>query len=803
MLEWHFVLHSLPEDSPYAGGCYHGKMLFPEGYPHAAPSIMMLTLNGRLETGTRLCLSMTDFHPESWNPAWSVESILVGMISFMVDDRDSGIGAVSSTDETRRHLAKESWTSNIKDEEFCELFPEFCREGPLAAYPLPAEEAATLALAAAAVANASAAAGEAVSGRANSLDDHDGDSCNRALPLELNSLGRSEQAQPSSTVPGGLRGNGDSADVASSSSAAPVASEAPFHQPPSTHPAPLFGEQELALVGGTRGDLHPTEQDMLSAVCGGSMGSKVSLDAGLVSDPDAPVVLLNAEGTRPLQPADKASGLGEADSDSIVVILEPGPSPEQEATPALQEDAGEEAFECWICREDASDEPLIQPCACRGSMSGVHASCVEEWIRHHRANSPTDEDPKCSVCNQPYRGVEQRPGVVSFLRHICGDFIFQAFRSAILVVFLVAYWAAAQSNIGGTEVPYALRVAFLVCACTFFSGKVAILCVSLPRGRSAPGTPWRYLFVGEFRILTIHIAEAVATVVIAGVWSFYGQLPYHFFLPLLLMVILPMGKVVFSSFMTNGFPCNYRSCILVGMVFTSPFIIFLQLLTATWREPQRFIDPFDGCVHALISLATIPLCWFCTTNKPVVIVWILHAAFLASALLERHMLAWRLPIRCHAYIEWKEGRAWWVFLQLAMLASYVANLLHNFEDGFAGQESPYLILAISMTWLGLSCAVALSVNWDLCIRHYRAWQHQNGSFSLSSTQNANATLGAQTVIGNRLENAGDGMDPVLPAQEGPFPRGVGDGGDLAQPRPREAGDREQADNPNVGVVNAV
>ena len=37
--------------------------------------------------------------------------------------------------------------------------------------------------------------------------------------------------------------------------------------------------------------------------------------------------------------------------------------------------------ECWICREDGSQEPLIQPCACTGSMSGVHASCVEQWIR--------------------------------------------------------------------------------------------------------------------------------------------------------------------------------------------------------------------------------------------------------------------------------------------------------------------------------------------------------------------------------------------------------------------------------------
>jgi ubiquitin-protein ligase len=31
----------------------------------------------------RLCLSMSDYHPESWNPSWSIETLLVGLQSFM------------------------------------------------------------------------------------------------------------------------------------------------------------------------------------------------------------------------------------------------------------------------------------------------------------------------------------------------------------------------------------------------------------------------------------------------------------------------------------------------------------------------------------------------------------------------------------------------------------------------------------------------------------------------------------------------------------------------------------------------
>ena len=29
----------------------------------------------------------------------------------------------------------------------------------------------------------------------------------------------------------------------------------------------------------------------------------------------------------------------------------------------------------------------MQPCQCRGSMGGVHASCVEAWVEYHRRNS--------------------------------------------------------------------------------------------------------------------------------------------------------------------------------------------------------------------------------------------------------------------------------------------------------------------------------------------------------------------------------------------------------------------------------
>ena len=49
---------------------------------------MMITPNGRFQINTRLCLSISDFHPDTWNPAWSVATILTGLLSFMVRERE-------------------------------------------------------------------------------------------------------------------------------------------------------------------------------------------------------------------------------------------------------------------------------------------------------------------------------------------------------------------------------------------------------------------------------------------------------------------------------------------------------------------------------------------------------------------------------------------------------------------------------------------------------------------------------------------------------------------------------------------
>ena len=121
ILQWHYVLEG-QEKSDYSGGYYHGIIEFPKEYPFKPPGIKMFTPNGRFKTYTKICMSMSDFHPESWNPMWSVGSILIGLHSFMLEEA-STYGSITTTAADKRKLAGESLKHNLTDKQFCELFP--------------------------------------------------------------------------------------------------------------------------------------------------------------------------------------------------------------------------------------------------------------------------------------------------------------------------------------------------------------------------------------------------------------------------------------------------------------------------------------------------------------------------------------------------------------------------------------------------------------------------------------------------------------------------------------------------------
>ncbi|KAL3667238.1 hypothetical protein V7S43_007472 [Phytophthora oleae] len=105
MFDWHFTLRG-PRDTEFEGGIYHGRIILPSDYPFKPPNIMLLTPNGRFEVKKKICLSISAYHPEEWQPAWGVRLILEALISFMPTKGEGAIGALDFPPEERRRLAQ-------------------------------------------------------------------------------------------------------------------------------------------------------------------------------------------------------------------------------------------------------------------------------------------------------------------------------------------------------------------------------------------------------------------------------------------------------------------------------------------------------------------------------------------------------------------------------------------------------------------------------------------------------------------------------------------------------------------------
>jgi len=127
------------KDSDFEGGIYHGRIILPSEYPFKPPNIAFLTPNGRFEIGQKICLSISAYHPEEWQPSWSIRTVLVALIGFMPTKGGGAIGAMDLPSEDRKDLAKKSvnWICpkcNIKN---CHFLPSESLESTLEKVDLP------------------------------------------------------------------------------------------------------------------------------------------------------------------------------------------------------------------------------------------------------------------------------------------------------------------------------------------------------------------------------------------------------------------------------------------------------------------------------------------------------------------------------------------------------------------------------------------------------------------------------------------------------------------------------------------
>lgn len=140
---WYFVLHNIDDKNEcgYFGGVYLGKFCMKDTFPRDAPTLEMITPNGRCESKTKLCVQgITHYHNADRTAAQKLSTDLVGFLSYFIDDSSTskGIGFITMDEpkkmtkiglkKYRMKLALESRSYNSKCKEFTDLFPEFLEE---------------------------------------------------------------------------------------------------------------------------------------------------------------------------------------------------------------------------------------------------------------------------------------------------------------------------------------------------------------------------------------------------------------------------------------------------------------------------------------------------------------------------------------------------------------------------------------------------------------------------------------------------------------------------------------------------
>ncbi|SGZ22303.1 BQ5605_C022g09471 [Microbotryum silenes-dioicae] len=89
LFNWHFTIKG-PSGTDFEGGVYHGRMILPSEYPFKPPEIYMATPSGRFETNKKICLSISSFHPETWQPSWGIRTALLALMAFFETEVNLG-----------------------------------------------------------------------------------------------------------------------------------------------------------------------------------------------------------------------------------------------------------------------------------------------------------------------------------------------------------------------------------------------------------------------------------------------------------------------------------------------------------------------------------------------------------------------------------------------------------------------------------------------------------------------------------------------------------------------------------------
>jgi ubiquitin-conjugating enzyme E2 J2 len=119
---FYFLLKGDP-GSDYDGGIYLGKILLPDTYPSKPGDFMMLTPNGRFTINSKICLTNSGYHSDTWTPIWSIRNMILGFVSIFNSDVEHGISHIKDSPHARRNFAANSISYNMTH--YKDIFTKF------------------------------------------------------------------------------------------------------------------------------------------------------------------------------------------------------------------------------------------------------------------------------------------------------------------------------------------------------------------------------------------------------------------------------------------------------------------------------------------------------------------------------------------------------------------------------------------------------------------------------------------------------------------------------------------------------
>jgi len=112
ILKFYFMIKG-DQTTDYNGGYYIGRIILPANYPSHPGNFYMLTPSGRFNIDSKICLTNSDYHRESWTPMWNIQNMVIGFISIFTSDETSGISHIRESPEERRKKAFDSVQYNL------------------------------------------------------------------------------------------------------------------------------------------------------------------------------------------------------------------------------------------------------------------------------------------------------------------------------------------------------------------------------------------------------------------------------------------------------------------------------------------------------------------------------------------------------------------------------------------------------------------------------------------------------------------------------------------------------------------